>query len=275
MTRATITRKLRISDPSVLPAWLQGAALFEWVTIPNSQLNQQTVWSDYTLGSGGAGSNVGLFAYSGGAVKTSGSELFIAGGGHADYAGNEGFSIRLADDAPAWQRRNDPTPGIPSAAIWKADFNSVYYPDGRPSARHTYWTLQFNDTLNKLLFVGAPAGWGDPPCYGENVDAFDPVTNDYVAAGTYAQNIGGSFVANAIVKLADDSIIMHNATTGKMYRLAADAMSVLEARPRLSDQGRHVVGVESHALPDQRHDSHENRCDGDRGGRLVRGRRVE
>jgi hypothetical protein len=48
-------------------------------------------------------------SYSGACVKDSGSEVFLAGGGHADYAGNEVYTLRLQSDAPKWVRRRNPT----------------------------------------------------------------------------------------------------------------------------------------------------------------------
>lgn len=159
-----------------LPAWLADAGLFEWVEIPDTRIDQTDAWKNYKGARGNTGKR-GLLAYSGAAVKARGSEFFIAGGGHLDYAGNEVFSIRLDADRPAWVRRNDPSTDTP--------MNSPYYPDGRPSSRHTYRNLVYNDAYARLLFFGG-APWGDKPTYNNFADSFDPAINDYDPAGTIA-----------------------------------------------------------------------------------------
>ncbi len=159
-----------------LPAWLADADLFEWVEIPDTQIDQADAWKNYKGARGNTGKR-GLLAYSGAAVKTRGSEFFIAGGGHLDYAGNEIFSIRLGDDLPQWIRHNDPSTDTP--------MNTPYYPDGRPSSRHTYWNLVYDSKLDRLLFFGG-APWGDKPTYNNLVDSYNFSINDYDLPGTIA-----------------------------------------------------------------------------------------
>jgi hypothetical protein len=121
-------------------------------------------------------------AFSGACVKDSGSEVFLAGGGHADYAGNEVYTLRLQSDAPRWVRRNNPTPIVgPMSHI-----GTPYYSDGRPTSRHTYWNLQFINARNRMFYISGSAIWGNGNGHSWAVDAFDPDRNDYEPAGTYA-----------------------------------------------------------------------------------------
>jgi hypothetical protein len=167
-----------------LPAWVASAGVFEWKAVPGSRLGETEAWTGYKGAAGTIGKR-GIFAYSGGVVRTRTSELFIAGGGHLDYAGNEIFSISLGEDAPAWTRRIDPSPSTPS--------NTPYYPDGRPSSRHTYRNLAYSEALDRIIFFGG-APWGNKPTYNKLVDSFDPSSNEYGAPGLIAsapRPIGG------------------------------------------------------------------------------------
>jgi hypothetical protein len=73
-----------------------------------------------------------------------GNEIILAAnGGHSDYSGNEVTSIDLSADSPAWVMRS---PASTSTAQ-----NVAYYPDGRPSSRHTYWSTIWSPTNNRLM----------------------------------------------------------------------------------------------------------------------------
>lgn len=62
------------------------------------------------------------------------------GGGHADYAVNEAYSIRLADEAPTWRMPRPPSGSIPLGLITLNDGQEASgdYADGRPRATHSY-----------------------------------------------------------------------------------------------------------------------------------------
>lgn len=167
-----------------LPAWLASTPVFEWRPVPGSRLQETEAWTGYKGAAGNMG-KAGILSYSGGVVRTKTSELFIAGGGHLDYAGNEIFSIGLARDTPVWTRRIDPSATTPS--------NTPYFPDGRPSSRHTYQNLAYSEALDKIIFFGG-APWGNKPTYNTLVDAFDPKRNAYDSPGLIApapRTIGG------------------------------------------------------------------------------------
>lgn len=189
------------------PIWLAGSSVFEWVEIPNTRIDQTTAWKNYKGARGNTGKR-GLLAYSGAAVKADGSEFFIAGGGHLDYAGNEVFSIRLDADRPVWVRRNDPSADTP--------MNSPYYPDGRPSSRHTYRNLVYSEAYGRLIsFGGAP--WGDKPRYDNLVASFDPATNDYDPPGTIASAPGLIGGPSGTGMDARGNFYIHSHRNGRLY----------------------------------------------------------
>lgn len=184
-----------------LPAWLATTQVFEWRDVPDSRIVDAEQWNNYKGAAGNSGKG-GLFAYSGGTVKPEGSEFFIAGGGHTNYAGNEVFSITLGSDAPKWIRRNDPSNPTP--------MDVTHYPDGRPSSRHTYRNLIYSTALKRLIFFGG-APWGYNPKYHNVADTFDPAKNDYDPPGLVAtapRTIGGPVGTG--VSAAGDFYIHHD-----------------------------------------------------------------
>ncbi len=200
-----------ISAPRPLPSWASTLPLHQWHEIPGTELQRSDAWTSYKGSKGG--SKAGILAFSGGAIKTSGSELFIAGGGHTDYSGNEVFSIVLGAEHPKWVRRIDPSVAPPLP-----DKNIPYYEDGRPASRHTYWTLQFIDQRNLLVFFGAPALWARNGRSEDVVDAFDPEKNDYLPAGTLLGYPGIGNYATGIAKDAEGNVYVHITRTGELVR---------------------------------------------------------
>jgi len=222
MTRATITRKLRITDPGALPLWLQGKPVHEWVAVPapagrtSSAIEHAEDWSNYTPSMKGVNDNTGLFNDSGATLKASGSELFIIGGGHRDYSGNEVFSIRLGDDAPVWQRRADPSPDTMIPWNSMQDATSAYYNDGRPASRHTYFNLQFIDERNLVVMFGCYGTFSVAANSFSNVDAFDPVTNEYISGFSSASAIGTW--GSGVTKAGNGDVYMFRENSGLIRR---------------------------------------------------------
>jgi len=89
-----------------------------------------------------------LGAWNGGAFAsrygTSGA-LIVAGGGHADYYGNEVYAFDLA--SRRWQRLTNPyaSPSFPvEDGIW---------PDGTPSVSHTYDQVDYHPGTNSFVMM--------------------------------------------------------------------------------------------------------------------------
>lgn len=149
------------------PAWLAGKKLNEWFQIPG------------TSGAGGTA----VYAYSGMALKASTSEIIVAlAGGHGDSSDNRVSSIRLDQDTPTWVQRMKP-----STQVVK---DVAYYPDGKPSARHTYYTTHFVAQVDRLMVIGAQFVYGTPPSF-PTVDGFNMNTNTWDPKGTWADLAGG------------------------------------------------------------------------------------
>lgn len=183
----------------ITPTWLSGASAWTWGTIADTDLYEQAMTT--TTNPSATGTRLGIVAFSGMAVRYLNSELFIGpAGGHNDYAGNEVYSIVLSANTPAWTRRC-----LPSSTV-RAQNNtdsSGYEADGRPTARHSYGVQHFIESLGKQFSFGAAAVWGDGNQNAATVDHFDPVTNTFSAAGTYAS--GPSDIAATSLSSVQDA----------------------------------------------------------------------
>lgn len=147
--------------PGSLPAWLQGAPLLTWVEIPNTRMVD--VMPVVT------GKESGITAYSGGALV--GTDLFVNGGGHTDYNGNEWLRLRLGLDVPVWDIP------VPASAAADRTQNQPYYLDGKPCSRHTYDAIAWVPQHGRLFLLGGvpPFSSGSPPA-SLHVDGVDVAT---------------------------------------------------------------------------------------------------
>lgn len=126
-------------------------------------------------------------AWGGGAYGRGPRKMFVWGGGHTDYWGNEVYAFDL--QRGQWQRLTDPTPGPTVSASGKDPL-----PDGRPNSRHTYDGLQFIERLGKLFALGgsiSPGGGGTSVTW-----LFDPTNLTWQYAGG-GQGPGGYGLTSA------------------------------------------------------------------------------
>lgn len=240
--RATITRRLDVrAAQSALPAWLQTAssgalpAVYEWVEVPNSKLSDCPVtWAGPgTVPPPDTGTGVPnrgkLTAWNGATLKHSGSVYMIAcSGGHGDYSGNEVNAITLgADTIAGWQEL------LPPSAYADIINEAELYLDGRPSSIHTYWSLQFDQSRNRLIRVaksgllmsGIPSRPADWPAVHGGLSAFDVATGDWLASGTLAAMPAG---------LTDYSSVCCDPTTGDIYWVPGNWWQMYRYRPSLN-----------------------------------------
>jgi hypothetical protein len=95
---------------------------------------------------GATGCSSVILAWSGAAADIDSSQLYIWGGGHNDYHGNEVYALDLV--ALRMKRLNEPSPA--SAVLDCSD----QYADGLPSSRHTYDALTFLPGEKALFAFG-------------------------------------------------------------------------------------------------------------------------
>jgi hypothetical protein len=155
---------------AALPAWLQGAAVNEWVSI--SGTTHAGSAADLTSD----GRSTSRLAYSGAALKD--AELIIpAAGGHGDYSGNEVSSLDLSQNAPAWALR------IARSGSVQSDV--AYYADGKPSSRHLYWSTHYSTTRSRVMLHRSRFVYGSAVSFDDS-NGFNLANNTWDADGTWA-----------------------------------------------------------------------------------------
>lgn len=96
---------------------------------------------------GYTGSQAVLSAWNSAAYDDADNRLFLMGGGHADYGGNEVYTFDF--DTLEWTRLTDPAPLlVPDADPY--DDTPVYLPDDSPPSPHTYDGLTWNPVSGTL-----------------------------------------------------------------------------------------------------------------------------
>ena len=107
-----------------------------------------------------------ILAYSGMAVNPLAGRLYLFGGGHADYWGNEVWEMSIDDPGPKkWRRHYAPTYGPVGSsdaaliATISGDTDLVNWPgryiaSGKPIGRHTYYSVRWIPGIGKLFCAG-------------------------------------------------------------------------------------------------------------------------
>lgn len=218
MTRATATTKINVLSSGGIPAWYSAQPSGTWKNFTGATQvlsSSGVAWSP-TWSPGGTNVASVMRAWSGGVLNTSGvyiggsfvpgTWLVIWGGGHGDYAGNELYAFGPLEAAtPRWQRINDPTdpPPIDVARIGT-----------KPVSRHTYDTLAYLSSVNKMLSFGAP-GYANTGFTFGTCDLFNfganPGTTDPWSAAPDLPSTNGSI----------GSVCAYNPVTNKAWRLGS------------------------------------------------------
>ncbi len=135
-----------------------------WHQIPNTQLAPKCPTDPAVQGVEGCS---GVLAdWSGGLADTKRNRLVIWGGGHNGYYGNEVYALDLIANPITIARVNDPS---------TPDFDcNESYPDGQPSARHTYNGMQYLPAQDLYFTYGS----GLVPCgnFSNSIWMLNPVS---------------------------------------------------------------------------------------------------
>jgi hypothetical protein len=155
-----------------------------WHEIANSRIRPLCPFPNADPGLFGVCQNV-TGAWSGGAFDVQRNKLYIFGGGHADYAGNEVYVLDV--NTLQLSRLNQPSSPVRDGCV---DGTNAAYADGRPVARHTYSNLEFFPAGNRLLMFGG-SRW---KCgfFDRDTWLFDPA-NDSWTKQTTTVAPGGDF----------------------------------------------------------------------------------
>lgn len=189
-------------DTSTLPAWRKSMAVGQWKELASADLAQVVP----TTQPGGYYS-ARIDAWNGFAADTVNGKLYLGGaGGHADYAGNEVYSLDLNAAAPQWVLERQPSP----SAAYTVD--KPLYTDGRPSPTHTYYTLWFIEGRGKLFRFGGGATWGSGNGSTDHIESWNPATKDWDPDGTNPRLAGPTY----------ESPTAKHPYSGDVYQIGSD-----------------------------------------------------
>jgi hypothetical protein len=106
-----------------------------------------------------------ILAYSGCAYDPASGRIFLFGGGHHDYSGNEVWEFSVDRPQDRWTRHYAPS-SYPTKAAVIADIDNaarpgMYVSTRRPIARHTYYSMTWAGNVRRM-FAGGASTWDGP-----------------------------------------------------------------------------------------------------------------
>lgn len=162
-----------------------------WENVPNTHMRD--VCADLHWPHQNGGCEMVINAWSGAAWDAQGRRMFVFGGGHGDYYGNEVYEFSLADRV--WRRLTNPTP------LTEGDQNHCMesFDGGQtPTARHSYWEQTWVPPRGIMIQHGggyACKGGGS----GNGTWSFDPAKapQGAAAAWDYLEQVDTAHSASA------------------------------------------------------------------------------
>lgn len=102
-----------------------------------------------------------VLPWCGGCWDEAGATLWLPlQGGHGNYAGNEGYRLRLLDDAPAWIMTRPPSGAIGNLLKTLDGMEATGdYADGRPRAVHSYNKPVYVPGIGPVMTVQGNTSW--------------------------------------------------------------------------------------------------------------------
>jgi hypothetical protein len=147
----------------------------EWYEVPNSHLRDVAFeWPPgipYT--ENGQDIVSVIDKWTGGAFDTKRNRLYVTGGGHHAYGGNELYAFDVDD--LAWERVNDPY------LYWRRDSCMVYYPDSSPAVGHTYGACAYIASMDLFarLSITKKNYYQNCPSIPRQAAGFDPASKTW------------------------------------------------------------------------------------------------
>jgi hypothetical protein len=188
---------------------------------------------------GSNGCSMVMEGWSGGAYEAGRKRLWVWGGGHGDYWGDELYAFDV--EAMKWLRVTDPAP--------ITALSQDPMPDGSPVSRHTYDGLAFIGHADRLFAYGGSMGGNG---YGTQVTwTFDPAATkwtDRIPAGK--ENGPATACCNFNGEYDPDSrlVFMRDPNWLCAYDYDKNAWTHVREWPHLWGPGKTVVDAKRHLL---------------------------
>lgn len=186
------------------PAWISALTASRWAVaggptitaVAPSPLPPGTVPPSES----GAVPNV-IAPWSGGVADP--DDLFVWGGGHTDYGGNEVYSRHFGATLGDWQlftQPSDTNGGSPATGV---------YGDGQPRAYHSWGMMAYAANTQELWITGMPGPYHPVGQNQPHVFRFDNTAHAWVAMGTHPNGTGAA--------LANEGASVYDPVSGLIY----------------------------------------------------------
>lgn len=229
------------------PAWRKAITAETWGEVGSNTLSNIDPEDDVLINPnhpagapwrGTGGQAMIIDAYSGGCWDDDGSTLYIIGGGHNDYYGNEPYKIELFTASPTWEMIRNPSGAIGNEISFASgDEDTGLFSDGRLRSIHTYNKMRFVPRVGIVISI---TGNNGPLPQGPMRKAtISPTTGellDFSADVTFLTSPSGSGAAYDSVR---NAIYFRGNTTDEMARLNLTT-NVWEAAGTTISQGNYV-----------------------------------
>ena len=215
-----------VTKSATWPSWRRNMIAGQVSSIPGSSLARL-----------GANNPNAINAWTGLAAGT-GAWYSAANGGHTDSSDNGVYSIDLTNDAPGWKVLHPATgtTSIPSAADAAAG-RLEYYRDGRPAARHSYYSPQVIGARNRVMLFYCAAAWGNGNANDPVVDGFRLDVNEWDPQGAWHRGLVRNTLAQCVAKhpQTEDVYCAMNGEFAKWTQMTGE-WSALVPRPAVQLQ---------------------------------------
>ncbi|MFK7885294.1 MAG: hypothetical protein AB8G16_00385 [Gammaproteobacteria bacterium] len=188
-------------------------AAMAWEQVPNTRLDQiNPCPGDRCDYSGNLGFKAVVEAWNGAALDQKESRLYVYGGGHTDYWGNEVYELDLV--AWNWTRLSEPSP--PGDDFFdEAAERSGRMPDGSPRVPHTYDSLVFDPEQRALLAIGAVGTSPNSIAGHRHVERFDVASTRW-REPLAAADVSGYFLGGTALDPKTGLVWIHTSGAGQL-----------------------------------------------------------
>ena len=165
-----------LPPPPVPLAWVSALSVGQWYPIPNTALSSV---APSTTPDGNTGPQSKVITWTSFVVDIRTSKVYsVANGGHQDYSGNEVDVLNLELDQPAWTELLAPSPNSQLTDC------QMYYADGRPASRHTYYGVTLDETNDRIMLFGG-ANWCTSGGFFTAISSYNIGANAYSPSTTH------------------------------------------------------------------------------------------
>jgi hypothetical protein len=206
----TISTAVAQNPPSSRVVNLANLPKGRWTEIPDSKLS-----SVYPVNSPTPfkGSPMVMLAWNGGAFDAEANHLYVWGGGHEDYGGNEVYRFNV--EAFRWERLIDPSPVKEWIAAGTIRQAYAVMADG-PTALHTYSDLVWVPSTKRFIIGGAFTyrAAGGPTSFWQ----FDPAARKWERLPAPIPGAMPAYLPNGLIAKFGDEISMYDPVAHKVVK---------------------------------------------------------